>query len=64
MILAAVVDLAHELGLGVAAEAITTERQAEELLELGIEEGQGWHFGQAVRWPELLRGQGTQEVIT
>ncbi len=62
-ILAAVVDLAHELGLGVAAEAITTERQAEELLEMGIEEGQGWHFGQAVRWPELLRGQGTQEVI-
>jgi diguanylate cyclase (GGDEF)-like protein len=53
-ILAAMVELAHELGLTTAAEAITTPRQAEDLLGLGVDEGQGWHFGQAIRWSELI----------
>ena len=61
-ILAAVVDLAHELGLRCAAEAITTARQAEDLEGLGVDEGQGWHFGQAVRWNELNRGCAAGEA--
>jgi diguanylate cyclase (GGDEF)-like protein len=53
-ILGAMVGLAHELGLTTAAEAITTSRQAEDLMGLGVDEGQGWHFGQAIRWSELV----------
>jgi diguanylate cyclase (GGDEF)-like protein len=52
-VLTAVVELAHELGLGCAADAIATSRQAAELRRLGVDEGQGWHFGPAMRWNEL-----------
>jgi diguanylate cyclase (GGDEF)-like protein len=62
-ILAAVVDLAHELGLRCAVEAITTAAQAEDLRGLGVDEGQGWHFGQAVRWSELT-GRDPREAPT
>jgi EAL domain-containing protein (putative c-di-GMP-specific phosphodiesterase class I) len=57
-IVEAVVALAHGLGIGVVAEGIETERQAERLLELGCDLGQGYLFSRpvpAARTGRLLR---------
>jgi diguanylate cyclase (GGDEF)-like protein len=47
-IVEAVVALAHGLGIGVVAEGIETERQAQRLLELGCDLGQGYLFSRPV----------------
>ena len=47
-IVEAVVALAHGLGIGVVAEGIETERQAERLLELGCDLGQGYLFSRPI----------------
>ena len=44
-IVAAIIGLAHSLGLRTVAESIETEEQADMLLWLGSELGQGWHYG-------------------
>lgn len=44
----AVIALAHGLGIGVVAEGIETERQAERLRELGCDLGQGYLFSRPV----------------
>ena len=54
VVLAAVTDLAHDLALRVGVEAVTTERQAEELRRLGVEEAQGWLLGEPVAWSRLM----------
>jgi EAL domain-containing protein (putative c-di-GMP-specific phosphodiesterase class I) len=57
-IVEAVVALAHGLGIGVVAEGIETERQAERLLELGCDLGQGYLFSRpvpAAKTARLLR---------
>ncbi len=57
-IVEAVVALAHGLGIGVVAEGIETERQADLLLELGCDLGQGYLFSRpvpAARTARLLR---------
>jgi diguanylate cyclase (GGDEF)-like protein len=53
LVIAAVVDLAHDLALRVGVEAVTTLHQAEDLRALGVEEAQGWVFGQPVPWDRL-----------
>ncbi len=53
-IIAAMVDLAHGLGAAVVAEQIETEANAAVMRELGVELGQGWHFGR----PGPLPGRG------
>ncbi|HUP53913.1 MAG TPA: diguanylate cyclase, partial [Methylomirabilota bacterium] len=63
-IVEAVVALAHGLGLAVVAEGIETEHQAERLLELGCDLGQGYLFSRPVpagRTAALLR-TGNPEV--
>jgi len=44
-IVAAVVGLGQSLGLSTIAEGVETEEQAETLLRLGCDMGQGWHYG-------------------
>jgi len=44
-IVAAIVGLGHSLGMSTVAEGIETEEQADMLLWLGSELGQGWYFG-------------------
>ena len=47
-IIAAIVGLGHSLGLGTVAEGIETEAQADILLRLGCEQGQGWLYGKPI----------------
>jgi PAS domain S-box-containing protein len=47
-IVAAIVGLGHSLGLVTVAEGVETEEQAEMLLCLGCERGQGWLYGRPV----------------
>ena len=57
-IVEAVVALAHGLGIGVVAEGIETRRQAQRLLELGCDLGQGYLFSRpvpAAKTARLLR---------
>ena len=44
-IIAAIIGLGHSLGMCTVAEGIETEEQADMLLWLGSELGQGWHYG-------------------
>ena len=62
-IVEAVVALAHGLGIGVVAEGIETKRQAERLLELGCDLGQGYLFSRpvpAARAGRMLRSPATR----
>jgi PAS domain S-box-containing protein len=47
-IVAAIVGLGHSLGLITVAEGVETEEQADMLLRLGCELGQGWLYGRPV----------------
>jgi diguanylate cyclase (GGDEF)-like protein len=48
VILQSVVDMAHRLGMLVVAEGIETEDQAQQLLMMGCELGQGYHLSPPV----------------
>ena len=61
-IVEAVVALAHGLGIGVVAEGIETERQAERLLELGCDLGQGYLFSRPV--PAARTGRLLRETLS
>jgi PAS domain S-box-containing protein len=52
-IVAAIVGLGHSLGLITVAEGVETEQQADMLLWLGCEVGQGWLYGKAVPADEI-----------
>jgi len=47
-IVAAIAGLAHSLGLTAVAEGVETEEQADMLLWLGCELGQGWLYGRPI----------------
>jgi PAS domain S-box-containing protein len=52
-IVAAIVGLGHSLGLSTVAEGIETRAQADMLVSMGCEIGQGWLFGRAVPAEEV-----------
>jgi EAL domain-containing protein (putative c-di-GMP-specific phosphodiesterase class I) len=41
-----VIDLAHTLGMRIIAEGVEGEEQAEQLIEMGCDLGQGYHFAE------------------
>jgi diguanylate cyclase (GGDEF)-like protein len=47
-VVSAILSLGRGLGMTVVAEGIETEEQAQRLLALGCERGQGWHLGRPV----------------
>ncbi len=53
-IVAAVVGLGQSLGLKTVAEGIETQGQADMLVRLGCEMGQGWHYGRPAPAEQLL----------
>jgi diguanylate cyclase (GGDEF)-like protein len=65
-IVEAVIALAHGLGIGVVAEGIETNRQADRLRELGCDLGQGYLFSPpvpAVKTAALLRASRRPTVL-
>jgi len=52
-IVAAIVGLGHSLGMATVAEGIETEAQADMLLWLGCELGQGWLYSKAIPQDEV-----------
>jgi EAL domain-containing protein (putative c-di-GMP-specific phosphodiesterase class I) len=57
-VLAATVDLAHDLGLAVTVEGVETPQQHALMRALSVDLGQGWHYGHpadADRTTQLFR---------
>jgi len=52
-IVAAILGLGHSLGMETLAEGVETESQADMLVWLGCELGQGWYYGRAVPAEQL-----------
>ena len=52
-IVAALVQLAHTLGLTVTAEGVESDMQAAQLRATGCDSAQGWHFGRATAASEI-----------
>lgn len=52
-IVAAIIGLGQSLGLDTIAEGIETEEQADMLIWLGCEEGQGWRYGRPAGLDEI-----------
>jgi PAS domain S-box-containing protein len=62
-IVAAIVGLGHSLGLITVGEGIETEEQAEMLLHLGCELGQGWLYGRAMPADEIRYMIGAEPQV-
>jgi EAL domain-containing protein (putative c-di-GMP-specific phosphodiesterase class I) len=54
-IVAAIVSMAHTLGILVVAEGVETEEQAIEVRRLGCDRGQGYHFSRPLPPQDVLR---------
>lgn len=53
-IVRAVIDLARRLGIRVVAEGVETPKQRAELVRMGCDAGQGFHFGKPVAAGEIV----------
>nr|WBO78193.1 EAL domain-containing protein [Streptomyces sp. SBE_14.2] len=65
VVVEAMIQLAHRLGLTVTAECVETSAQASRLRRIGCDTGQGWLYSRPVtadRISELLRSPGVQAV--
>jgi diguanylate cyclase (GGDEF)-like protein/PAS domain S-box-containing protein len=56
-IVASITDLGHAFGLEVVAEGIETEEQRQALIALGVDTGQGYHFGRPAPPAEHIEWQ-------
>ncbi|MBA0049650.1 EAL domain-containing protein [Streptomyces sp. AJS327] len=54
-IVAALVELAHKLGLTVTAECVEGAAQAERLRRIGCDTGQGWHYAKPMSADRISR---------
>ena len=50
-----VIDLAHNLGMGAVAEGVESQKQAEQLKQMGCDLGQGYHFARPLPPEEATR---------
>lgn len=66
-----IIEMAHELGIGLVAEGIETAAQREYLHGKGVQYGQGWLFAKAMPAEELVtwfnarrgaRGEATTQM--
>jgi EAL domain-containing protein (putative c-di-GMP-specific phosphodiesterase class I) len=62
-IVGAIVALAHGLGMGVVAEGIERRAEAERLLELGCDLGQGYLWARPMPAPEVERRLRGHQVV-
>ena len=53
-IVSGLIGLAHEIGVGVTAEGVETDEQAEWIASTGCEHQQGWFFGRPMPPEEIL----------
>ncbi len=56
------VKAAHECGASVVAEGVETPEMARQLLDMGVDCGQGWLFSRAVSFSELRQMVSTERV--
>ncbi|MEV0177367.1 EAL domain-containing protein [Streptomyces sp. NPDC050803] len=66
VVVEAMIQLAHRLGLTVTAECVETSAQAGRLRQIGCDTGQGWLYSRPVppdRISELLRSPGVQAAV-
>jgi diguanylate cyclase (GGDEF)-like protein len=61
IIVAAITNLAHALGLAVIAEGVETQRQRDEILLLGCESAQGYFFAAPLSPDEVTRRLGESD---
>jgi diguanylate cyclase len=54
-ILAATVNLAHDLGLNVTVEGVDTRHQHELICDVGVDLAQGWHYGHPAPAPTTTK---------
>ncbi len=62
----AIINMANRLGLTLVAEGIESKNQADTLLEMGCNYGQGFLFGQPASssdFPKLIRKHNTRQVF-
>jgi diguanylate cyclase (GGDEF)-like protein/PAS domain S-box-containing protein len=57
LLLTAIINLAHNLGIWVSAEGVETQEQYETLRRTGCRYGQGWYFGRPVPADELVASE-------
>lgn len=62
VIVAALVDIARTLGVSVVAEFVEDEPTRQELIELGVDYGQGFHLGRPATEPELATSAATATI--
>ncbi len=48
LVVSAVTNLAHELGMVVVAEGVETQEQSDEVVRIGCDHAQGFYFGQSI----------------
>ena len=61
-IVAAIIGLGQSLGLDTIAEGVETEEQADMLIWLGCEQGQGWRYGKAEPALEIARTMAADPI--
>ena len=65
-IVASILGLAHSLGLATVGEGVETEEQADMLLWLGCEQGQGWLYGRPAlgdKLPQIISASPRRSTL-